>query len=167
MQPSVTDTLLCVIENLEEIVFPHLTEEHACSAARCSSILIRLSILRLQQEPAMLLQDSAEKRALFARLEEIVGENRPPALAAAFAEAAAASEGRSETAVSLDRLNEQNDQFKAALEALIGALHAGSETIGADAFSTARAAIRVQLRATVDRESALVAPVYAGPGFPY
>ena len=167
MQPSISDTLRCVLDNLEGIVFPHLEEEHAQSVARCTSILLRVVLLRLAGESTMLAEDSAEKRTLFADLAEALADDPPGELAMIVAELTTASAETPLPVVTPDALTAENVKLKATLEGFIVALHAQRGKLGEARFLDLQSRVRRQLRAQIDRELAFVKEPYGGPGFPY
>ena len=167
MQPSISDTIQCVLDNLEEIVFAHIEEEHAQSVARCTSILLRVVLLRLKGESAMLAQDSSEKRALFAAVSEALAGDLPGELAMIVAELAATSGETPLPLVTQAALTAENVRLKATLDGFIVALHAKRDVLGEARFLSLQSRVRRQLRAQIDRELELVREPYGGPGFPY
>jgi hypothetical protein len=146
MKPTVADSLLCILENLEELVFPTLTEEHALSVARCTSILLRVALLRLADESRILAEDSAEKRRLFAWLNSELSHDTPQRLAELLSEMNAAAREHPLIPVALDTLSDENAHLKDILERVVIELHAERATLGEPRFSALQKRVREQLR---------------------
>lgn len=62
--PSVDELLEGIVAALEEGVLPHVQDEHAASTARTAVQLLRSARVRLRAEPAALLEDNADLRAV-------------------------------------------------------------------------------------------------------
>jgi hypothetical protein len=169
MQPTTVELLRGVVVNFEELILPDLKPGHAASAGSCIRMVLNHIILRLEQEPQVLLQDIAEKRALFAQLVEqmdrdpkLRGIERLSSLSGRMA--ALAKTTPATGYVPVGDLVALDDEMKTAVSDLIEELHAQRDAIG-EAFDTMREPIRLQLRAQMDREIGMVAPAMDGPMF--
>ncbi len=172
MQPTPTNILRGVLENLEALVFPHIQDPHAKSVAKVTRILIDHVILRLDQEIPTLLTDSAEKRALLARLAQDIA-SLPHEQAGGLSmivdtlKAAAERPAPSDVAATLEIITADNDRLKEAVEKAIYALYDARSQLTETTFARLNGAIREQLRAQTERELALVAPAYGNDPFPF
>ena len=172
MQPTPTNILRGVLENLEALVFPHIQDPHAKSVAKVTRILISHVILRFDQEIPMLLMDSAEKRALLARLAEDIAKlpseqaGDLPAIAGIL-KAAAEQPVPCGVAATLESITADNDRLKDAVETVIYALYESRSKLTEATFARLDGAIRQQLRVQTEGELALVAPAYGNDPFPF
>lgn len=150
MNPSTQDILRGCVENLEELVMPEVTSPHAKSALLCVRMLINHAIVRIEAEGEWLAADCREKRKALSALAQ-AGEL--PAPLAAEVEALAADPEPGHTPVAV--LTSRDDGWKRLFE----------RALAGDLSPAARAALRAQLAAQIQRENQCCAPVLDGPMF--
>jgi hypothetical protein len=161
MQPTSADILRAVVANLEELVLPQLEGDHARSAGECARMLVNHVILRLEAEGEVLAVDNAEKRTVLLGLaRDLSAERVTPDiadLAAAIERGVAACPDVGEYR-SVAALTAENDALKALMDVAVRRLHDARSELDESRAAALRAALRVQLRAQIDREASLVAP---------
>lgn len=155
MKPTSAQVLRGVVENLNELVVPQLEGPHAQSAVANATMLLEHVILRLESEGEALTADNGEKRALLQSLGEVPAPLTGAAhrVSEVLAETPAAG-----TYVSIDALTAENEALKAILDEWLRAVH-GATDLDEATSQTLRDPVRSQLRAQVDREAELVAPI--------
>jgi hypothetical protein len=159
MFPLPAEILRGVLENLDEIVFPQVQDAHGGSVAKCSRMLIKHVILRLENEPQMLAADSAEKRELLAVLAaESASSGNEQLVALGSQIATVLDEATPGPEAGLAAQTAGNDRLKAAFDTVL--IGIGVTGLDSSWVEKARDRLRNQMRAQMNRELALVAGAF-------
>jgi hypothetical protein len=147
ISPGVDEALDCIVAAVEQQIAPHVVDEYAASLCRTVAQMLRSVKVRVAQEPAALVADNAELRAVLSAHAHRLFDRAD--LDAAVSESAARQ------APTLDDLYRDADALRTALCAIIEAVP--------DASDPARVAAREYLAHALDRERPWMVDAFTGP----
>jgi hypothetical protein len=141
ISPGVDEALDCIVAAVEQQIAPHVVDEYAASLCRTVAQMLRSVKVRVAQEPAALVADNAELRAVLSAHAHRLFDRAD--LDAAVSESAARQ------APSLADLYRDADALR--IEAV------------PDAADPARVAARKYLAHALDRERPWMVDAFTGP----
>jgi hypothetical protein len=161
LRPTSIQILRAVLANLDELILPQLAGAHAQSAGTNAKMLLEHVLVRLESEGLSLAADNHEKRALLHELSAIVSSVPTPRTAGEIDILdkrldAIPEHGRY---VTVESLTEESDLLRGLTNDWILTLHRHRDALAPETFDAARESLRKQLRAQLDRDAALVAPI--------
>jgi hypothetical protein len=163
MRPRADEILHSVIATYEEYIVPEVDEPFAKSLAATIANLLRHVQLRIEHEGPILFTDNAEIRDVLSTVraycEEVAVLDDLGDDIAKTLDASTRDPGAYPT---LHAVVDEATELRWALQRAIRALEERREALDGERYREIRTAIRRYLRASIEREAALIVPAFTG-----